>query len=342
MTAKILGVGMMTAVGVGAAQTAASVRAGVARLSESPSFVNEQLAPFVLSFVPEESLPPIDEQLGALTDLPARDARMLRLAGAALREAVAGADGLEDVPLLLALPEAVAGGLAPGAETFLDHLSQQAGVAFARTGSKTFPNGRAAGFLALAEALRLLERRAASRVIVGGVDTYLDDDVLAELEMADRILGDDVADGFIPGEGAGFLLLGEGEGVDVVAAAVGTEAGHRGSAEPYRGDGLAQTFQRLFAAGGGEAPVQCVLAGLNGEFFGAKEWGVAHARCSGRFVDDIQLEHPIECFGDPGAALGPLLLGLGAIGVQKGYLRAPCLAWASSDGAERGAALLRR
>jgi 3-oxoacyl-[acyl-carrier-protein] synthase I len=334
VTAKILGVGMMTAVGVGAAQTAASVRAGVARLSES-AFFNEQLNPFVLSFIPDESLPPIDEQLGTLTGLSARDARMLRLAGAALREAVAGADGLEGVPLLLALPE-------PGAETFLDHLSQQAGVEFARTGSKTFPNGRAAGFLALAEALRLLDRHPAGRVIVGGVDTYLDNDVLAELDMAGRILGDDVADGFIPGEGAGFLLLGEGEGVDVVAAAVGTEAGHRGNAEPYRGDGLAQTFQRLFAAGGPEAPVQCVLAGLNGEFFGVKEWGVAHARCPGRFVDDIQLEHPIECFGDPGAALGPLLLGLGAIGVQKGYLRAPCLAWASSDGAERGAALLRR
>lgn len=341
MTAKILGVGMMTAVGVGASQTAASVRAGVARLSES-AFLSEQLTPFVLSFVPDECLPPIDEQLGTLADLSARDARMLRLAGAALREAVAGADGLEGVPLLLALPEAVPGGRAPGAATFFDHLSIQAGVAFAQTGSRAFLNGRAAGFLALAEALGLLERRAASRVIVGGVDTYLDEGVLAELDMADRILGDDVADGFIPGEGAAFLLLGEGEGVDVVAAAVGTETGHRGSAEPYLGDGLAQTFQRLFAAGGGDGPVQCVLAGLNGEFFGAKEWGVAHARCPGRFADDIQLEHPIECFGDPGAALGPLLLGLGAIGLQKGYLRAPCLAWASSDGAERGAALLRR
>jgi 3-oxoacyl-[acyl-carrier-protein] synthase I len=339
VTAKILGVGMMTAVGVGAPQTAASVRAGVARLSES-RFLNEGLDPFVLGFVPEECLPLIDERLGALADLPARDARMLRLASAALREAVAGAAELEDVPLLLALPEPMDGGPAIDAETFLACLSTQAGVAFPRTGSKTFPNGRAAGFLALAEALRLLEVQAARRVIVGGVDTYLDADVLQRLEVARRVPGDDVADGFVPGEGAGFLLLGEGDGVGVVAAAVGTEAGHRDSAEPYRGDGLAKTFQSLFAADGVKAPVQCVLAGLNGEFFGAKEWGVAQVRCAGRFVDDIQVVHPIECFGDPGAAVGPLLLGLGAIGVQKGYLRAPCLVWASSDGEERGAALV--
>ena len=58
-------------------------------------------------------------------------------------------------------------------------------------------------------------------------------------------------------------------------------------------------------------------------------------------MDDIALAHPVDCFGDAGAALGPLLVSLGAIGIQKGYVREPCLAWCSSDRETRGAALLR-
>jgi len=52
------------------------------------------------------------------------------------------------------------------------------------------------------------------------------------------------------------------------------------------------------------------------------------------------VEHPVENFGDPGAALGAILLGRAAIGLQRGYRQGPCLVWCSSDREERGAAMI--
>jgi len=342
--ADILGVGMMTAVGVGAAETAASVHAGIARLTES-SVHNRRFNPIVMSAVPEAELPPLEKSLDQIPGLTSRQTRMLRLAGPALREAVADVGGVADVPLLLAVPEALPDRADPAGPKFLEHLAKQSGVAFEIAASRAFANGRAGGFLALKEALALLAGGTVSRVLVGGVDTYLDLHLLGTLDAEDRALADGVMDGFPPGEGAAFLLLGPrapGAFARVVAAATGAESGHRYSEEPYRGDGLAATFQSVFAAkGAADEPVTTVLAGLNGESFGAKEWGVAYVRSREHFVDDFALTHPVDCFGDAGAALGPLLMGLAAIGIRKGYLREPCLAWCSSDREERGAALLR-
>jgi 3-oxoacyl-[acyl-carrier-protein] synthase-1 len=343
--ADILGIGMMTAVGVGAAQTATSVHAGIARLTET-SIHNRKFNPIVMSTLPDEELPPLEESLEKLPGLTSRQMRMLRLAGPALKEAVADVGNVADVPLLLAVPEALPERADPAGPKFLEHLAKQSGVAFQVAASHMFPNGRAAGFLALAEALTLLEGGTAPRVLVGGVDSYLDLYLLGTLDAEGRVLAEGVMDGFAPGEGAAFLLLGPRAGgraiARVIAVATGVEAGHRYSEEPYRGDGLATTFQSIFATkGAADEPVTSVLAGLNGENFGAKEWGTAYLRSKEHFVDDIALTHPVDCFGDAGAALGPLLVGLAAIGIQKGYVREPSLAWCSSDREERGAALLR-
>ena len=87
--------------------------------------------------------------------------------------------------------------------------------------------------------------------------------------------------------------------------------------------------------------MRCVYAGLNGEGLVAKEWGVAYLRSAERFAEGFEVEHPADCLGDAGAALGPILLGLAAIGLEKGYREGPCLVWSTSDREARGAALLR-
>jgi 3-oxoacyl-[acyl-carrier-protein] synthase-1 len=333
---------------VGAKQTATSERAGVARLSES-TICNRDFRSIVMALLPEEELPPLAEALEAMTDLTLRQRRMLRLAAPALKEAVADIGPPADTPLLLAFPEALPGRPAPAGGKFLEHLAKQSGVTFRIAGSCVFPNGRAAGFLALAQALALLDTGKESRVIVGGVDSHLDLHLIGTLDAESRLLADGVMDGFIPGEGASFLLLGAAAGERggpprsrILAVATGTERGHRYSEEPYLGEGLAATFQELFSTAGVKEPVQTVLAGLNGEHFGAKEWGTALMRSKKAFADAMRLEHPVDCFGDPGAALGPLLLGIAAIGVREGHLGEPCLVWSSSDRGERGAALLQR
>ena len=344
--ADILGIGMTTAVGVGAPQTATSVRAGIARLAES-RMRDRYLDPIVMATLADDDLPPLEASLEARGDLSPHEARMLRLAAAALVEVVGDAAAVARIPLLLAVPEADAGQAAPAGDRFLARLARQSGIAFDVAGSAMFPHGRAAGFHALAAALRLLESGEVGLVLVGGVDTHLDKARLATLDRAARLLSS--GDGFAPGEGAGFLLLGgeakraagPGAFANLAAVATGIEPGHRESDEPYLGEGLSATLQAVFAAPGAPAePVKSVFAGLNGENFWAKEWGTAYLRSRERFEDGFELLHPVDCFGDPGAALGPILTGLAAIGIKQGHVSEPCLAWCSSDREERGAALL--
>jgi 3-oxoacyl-[acyl-carrier-protein] synthase I len=128
----------------------------------------------------------------------------------------------------------------------------------------------------------------------------------------------------------------------VAGVASGAEKGHMYSEEPYRGDGLAATFQALFASLPQLPPIRSVYASWNGESFWAKEWGVGQMRSSARFAPHVRMEHPAEYYGDPGAAAGPLLVGLAAIGMKKRYREDPCLVFCSSDREERAAAVIRK
>ena len=348
--ASILAVGMMTAVGVGAGQTAASVRAGIARIRET-SVYDRRFQPFKMALLPDEVLPPLEPSLEALVGLTARQTRMLRLAAPALREVLIEVPRSDQVPLILGTPEALPGRPDPAGEKFLEHLATQSGMKFNVPQSQVYPYGRAAGFMALKEGIECLQTGKAKYVVVGAVDTYLDLYLLGTLDMEGRILAEGVMDGFVPGEGAGFLLLSanandssDKEPIAFIAGVTtGVEKGHRYSDEVYRGDGLASTVQELFTTVPTLAEkVRTVFAGFNGENFWAKEWGVTYLRSKDQFDDKFRMEHPVDCFGDPGAALGPLMLGLGVIGAQKGYLNGPCLVWCSSDRQERGAAIIQK
>jgi len=174
----------------------------------------------------------------------------------------------------------------------------------------------------------------------------LDLHLLSALDAEGRILADGVMDGFCPGEGAAFLLLSADREPEpghpkrmafVSAPGLALEAGHRYSDEPYRGDGLAQAIALALAALAGR-PASTVLGSLNGENFGAKEWGVAYLRNQASLAEPLRFEHPADCLGDVGAACAPLLIGLAAMGIAAAYREDPCLIWCSSDTALRGAA----
>ena len=305
--------------------------------------------PLLGALVPSTHLPEVPERIISRGGFSFREERMLRLASRALREAAQRC--AQPPALFLALPEdsEEASGAAPS--RFLKSLAEVSEVPLDLERSRCFPNGRAAGMLALEEAFEQVARRQLTDVLIGGVDSLMDPGVLSGLEVEERLRRGGPSDGLFPGEGAGFLWLGaEGHGrrshleplASIEGVGTGREPGHRYSQEPYRGEGLAEAFRALWASNRTSAsPIRCVYAGLNGESFWAKEWGVAFLRARARFAEDVNLHHPVENFGDPGAALGPLMLGLAAIGLQRGYRRGPCLVWCSSDREERGAALMR-
>ena len=346
--AWICGLGMVTSVGDCAAQTASSVRAGICRYEESAVY-NRRFRPMTLALLPEDALSPLAEELQPAS-LTARQIRMLRLATTAMAEALAPLPEGRKVPLFLAAPEPLPERPAVVDAGFLDQLLVQTASAgrIDRARSALFPTGRAGGLEALAAALDSLDEDQVSFALVGGLETFLDLYLLATLDVESRVLADGVMNGFAPGEGAGFLLLGSERAreaastplrVRVGRPGLAEEAGHRFSEEPYRGDGLADAVGAALATSDA-LPVATVLSSLNGENFGAKEWGVASLRHAGELGDVHTMEHPADCFGDVGAAFAPILIGLGAIGMSKGYLPGPCLVYCSSELAPRGAVIV--
>lgn len=351
--ADILRIGMVSSVGLSSEVTSAAVRAGIDRFQES-AVLDRRRTPLAMALVATPDLPPLAPALAeTVTTMTARQRRMLRLAGLALQdcvgEAVWPASG---VPLLLGVPEGIPGAnLAPVGPRFLEHLVQQAGRPLDVGRSRVFCAGRAAALAALDEALCGLASRRYDEVLVGGVDSCLDLQWLGALDQQDRLRAYGVHDGFTPGEGAAFLWLaragtaaqrGAPALAHIDAAATAEEPGHRYAEDiPYRGDGLDASFKRLFARSAPAVLIPTVYAGLNGESFPAKEWGVAYTRHKKRFLTDFTIEHPADCVGDTGAALGAMLAALAAMALHDGHRQGPCLVWCSSDLATRGAALVR-
>ena len=342
--AWICGLGMVTAVGGNAEQTAAAVRAGINQYQES-SIYNRRFEPMSLALVPEDILPPLHGKLEGQTGLTSRHLRMLRLADPALKEATQGLKSLDGVPIVLAGPEPIPDHPSPMGEKFPELLSIQAEVSFDVARSEIFPTGRAGGLQALEAGIKFLEKSGQEYVVVGGVDTYLDLYLLATLDMEDRVLASGVMDGFAPGEGAAFVLMtssrsGGSDGLTPLAfvypPGFGQEAGHRYSEQTYSGDGLAEAISTAVKHANGQ-PVRTVFASLNGENLGAKEWGVAYLRNKSSFEDLHRFEHPADCFGDTGAAVGLLSIGIAVTGMRKGYLPSPSLIWCASERALRGA-----
>jgi 3-oxoacyl-[acyl-carrier-protein] synthase-1 len=346
---EILGIGIMSPVGLTSFSTAAAVRAGISRCQES-RFLNKYRDPIVLAKLPDKHLPELALELEDEPSLSGRQCRMLRVAGPALRESLKGIPDVEGIPLLLGFPESGPGNPGLSAPDLFNYLALQAGVRFAIKRSSVYSQGRASSLVALHNALKLLATGSDRLIIVGGLDSYFDEGLLRALDAEDRLHAEGVDDGFVPGEGAAFLLLGahgsarrlarEPRGF-IVAASAGAEPGHRYSTEIFRGDGLDATFRALFQeAWPRKAPVQTVYAGFNGENLNAKEWGVAYLRHRKHFAEELRIEHPADCLGDSGAAMGSVMLGLAAIGIERGYRRSPCLVWCSSDRETRGAALV--
>lgn len=331
----LLGAGMVSAVGLSAPEVAASVRAGTARFAES-AFV-EHLPPFVTAEVPDEGLAPLG---AAVRGCPpeSRDARLLRLAEPALRECLAHLPArAAPPPLVLAFPEAIH---PLDGDRLLDGLAAQAG-GFDRARSEAFHRGRAGGVRAVARAADLLGAETPF-VVAGGVDSHRDPGVLEALAMEGRLKTEYSRDGFVPGEGAAFLLLARRGAADALAVlhgfAAGMEPGHLYGDAPYRGDGLAAVFAASLAQAA--EPVRAVYGSMNGESYWAREYGVACLRGRERLADGHALHHPADCHGDTGAAAGPMLAALAALGIAGGYRQPPCLVYGSSDRGERAAFLV--
>ncbi|MDX2019881.1 MAG: beta-ketoacyl synthase N-terminal-like domain-containing protein [Deltaproteobacteria bacterium] len=340
----IAGTSAICSIGTTVPQIWAAARAGISRFAES-SVHDRFFAPIRMALLPEDALP---EAPPEASDIPltSRQRRMLRLALPALQQCCSSLPTPAQVPLFLGLPEPSAAPHPIADKPWLSGLAKLSACPIDIEASEAFPIGRAAGMKALCAAITFLAQGPNRSALVGGVDTFLDLRRLAELDAEGRLLGERTMDGFVPGEGAAFVLLtnapANGPHTAILAAAMADDPGHRYSEAPGKGEGLANAIEAMRTQmPPPAAPAQLIFAGLNGEGAAAKEWGVAHLRHSDLLAPEASLEHPADRFGDVGAAMGTMLLALADAALLQGHREGPALVWASSDREPRGCAWLQ-
>jgi 3-oxoacyl-[acyl-carrier-protein] synthase I len=128
----------------------------------------------------------------------------------------------------------------------------------------------------------------------------------------------------------------------IVSIGLGREANLIKTETVCLGLGLTEAVRQALAALPKGVKVDRMICDQNGEAYRADEFGFTLVRLSEQVSDGSNFLAPADCWGDVGAASGPLFVALAAAAAERGYARGPhYLVWASSEGGERGAALVQ-
>jgi 3-oxoacyl-[acyl-carrier-protein] synthase I len=339
----VVGTGASTAVGLSAPATAAAVRAGIAGMARHPFLIDKVAAPMLVCANPSLSI-----QLSAMD-------RMLQLAVGpameALRPVLESARTPPTVSVLVALPEERPGTPPHFKSSFAGRFSAALAGSIKVQDLICHSFGHAGGLLCMEQALSLLRSGKSRMCLVGGIDSYLAPETLEWLDGLEQLHSETTIWGFCPGEAGGFCLLTtrdvasalnlESE-VELVAAASASEPNPIKTDTVCIGQGLSEAFARSLAHVPADDRVTHTICDMNGEPYRANEYGFAVLRSPGKFGDDADFQTPADCWGDVGAASGPLFATLATIAAHKGYAPGPLtFLWASSEHGLRASALLR-
>ncbi|HXT79170.1 MAG TPA: hypothetical protein VN702_06375 [Acetobacteraceae bacterium] len=329
MSAVLLGAGALSSVGLDAPSTAAAQRAGIAGHAAHPFMVNQVGDKMIVSRVPWGE----DGADGV--------ARMLALAEPAARQAIAAAPNGRPFDMLLALPEPRPGLPDGFAAKIATRLAERLGVPV-RTG-KLCADGHAAGLSLMGEAVAAVARDPEALVLVGGVDTWLVPETLEWLDGLETLHSVAMPWGFCPGEAAAFCLFGaDGAGrLSIEGAGQATEANRIRTETVCTGDALTIAWRDALARVAGTAHrIDQIWCDLNGEPYRGDEIGFSVLRTREHLAEDIDIATPADCWGDVGAATGPLLVIAAAFAAAKAYAPGPLSLVSASSISGRRAALL--
>ncbi len=338
---NVVGAGAQTPVGRSVLAAAAAVRCGISAYAEHPFMLDRRGEPVVVARAEW-----LDEVM------PLED-RVVQLAADAARDALAPvAERLASLRRFLRVHVALSAETLPGAtqrQRVVDRLAARAGLAAIDAPFEVVAEGHAGGLLALENAVAQLRRGEASACLVGGADSWMEPERLEAVDVAGRLHSVDNSWGFTPGEGAGFCLVATGAvarwlGVrplaEVVAVASARETRVMGARTVCIGEGLTAAFRGVLDP---RRPVAHSYCDFNGETYRAEEYGFAVCRTGDGFADAGRFTAGAECWGDVGAASGPLALALPLAAWERGYADGGAqLVWGSSaSGPLRAAAVLR-
>jgi 3-oxoacyl-[acyl-carrier-protein] synthase-1 len=329
----VLGVGLVSGVGLTAEESCAAIRCGINNFRET-RFVGSDGEWLVGSTVE------LEEPWRGITKLAKMAARAI---GECFEVATPDEDR-ERIPVLLSIAEPERPGRFEGlAHVLLQDIEQELGFRL-HPHSRVIEQGTVGGAIGLLQARRMLLEGRRSRVIVAGVDSFLAGATLAAYDRDDRLLRRDNSNGFIAGEAAGAILLGafrEGVSAPLLLRGLGfaREPAPFGSYKPLRADGLVNAIRdALNEAGVPLKDCDHRIADVNGEQFRFKEAALALTRLLRDRKVVFSLWHPADCIGEVGAATLPAMLAMLFAGARKDYLPGPTfLGHLGGDGEKRAA-----
>jgi 3-oxoacyl-[acyl-carrier-protein] synthase-1 len=275
-------------------------------------------------------------------------AKLSRMAALAIQECLVGvpSDEAFELPLLLCVAERERPGRVDGLDDqlFLD-IAADLAVKFAPT-SRVIAQGRVSVAVALGHARRLIQDGMAQRVLIAATDSLINWPTLAHYERNDRLLTARNSNGFLPGEGAGALLIESPVGASelmCIGLGYGVEKAHIDSGEPLRADGLTGALKAALVDAGCEMhDLDFRLADLSGEHYYFKEASLALSRTLRKRKEEFDLWHPAECTGEAGTLAGIATIALAEAACRKKY--APgnsAIAHFSNDAGQRAAVTLQ-
>jgi 3-oxoacyl-[acyl-carrier-protein] synthase-1 len=336
----VVGVGARTPLGFDAASSAAAVRAGISAIQDHP-YLTDRFG----------QLMKVTRDAGVPAELQGAD-RVVEIAFSSALEALRpllGSGYTAPISLILSTGEPRPGQPEGFASKVSAALRKQLSQHVMLEGGGSTAGGHAGGLLAIHHACKSLREGKARFCLAGGADSYFDLETLEWLDDNEQLHSEGNVFGFCPGEAAGFCLLatlpttrefGLTPLLEIVGTSTAAEENRIKTKSVVLGEGLGAAFQFLFRDGPID-PVDRIICDMNGERYRGNEYGFAVLRNPGRFRDAADFETPADCWGDVGAASGPLFVSLVSEAVARDYQKGPLsLIWTSSENGARATVLL--
>ena len=331
----ILNAGLVTSIGRTAAATCAALRAGATNPTET-------------RFMGRDGQWIMAHQVAMEHPWSGR-VKLVKLAASAIVECLQPLqpEKCEGLPLLLCVAEMERPGRTNGLQDQLfTELQTELGLHFHPRHSEVIAMGRPGALLALMHARRLIVEESVRHVLIVATDSLLTWQTLMTYGQQDRLLTESNSNGFMPGEGAGAVLVGKGDGRSAELLCVGLGAGIEPapllSGKPLRADGLTTAIKEALADADCEMhELDFRITDISGEQYFFKEAALALTRTLRQRKEEFDLWHPAEGIGEAGALAGPAVIASAFSACRKGYAKGPrILLHSSDDSNQRIAAIL--
>ncbi|MBF0231469.1 MAG: hypothetical protein HQK65_00325 [Desulfamplus sp.] len=355
----ITGIGMLTSVGHNAYQTCASVRADIVRMTDIDYFTieNEQYEDVPVSGCPIVNV--TDGYLGL--------GRWTRMVTWAITDLISnsgtGIPDWENTGFFISLPPISREGVDPKIFKMLGlRIGQWNNVKGIENQTRVYPHGYASPAKGFCMAAEKLHQKKICYAVVGGVDSLVEPETLNYFHEAKRLKTEDNSDGFIPGEGAAFLLLesleqAQERKANIMAvienASMGDDLGNAilGALNGHTDDEFSEHVKQT----------KLMICDLNGESDRAMTFGKAMLKAGQNIrsktqgqnqnnqgqkhdSEDLalgsQIWHPADCIGDTGAASFAISACLGARALQRKYAESEKIMICGSSERGMGGAIL--